>query len=400
MSPASLAATSDLLLSARTIYLAGQDLRDALQQNDPSAIEFAVTGLEQAYARYDQSSERYRRELTAPSAAASLTATRAASEPSAAAAAADDGAALVNVITDLQVSQLLLVAGRATGEGVAVTRGARSLAEEPITLSDALQALDTTARALRAPLMPTPTPAVAATRGGIGPAAIARSLTLAEALQTLSQTANATLTQLVDGVYGAIRSCIDAISSLDQHAILAALRALGSQVLEIPDVGRLLRLGIDRLQKAIAAITEALGGTIIALIKMKIEAMVREWLGAQRVQEELRKVLEVEETSQIVMALAARQDLLIDRVDDASAKLQTLGERFRQQMETVDKAAKTVSIIGGLLLTSGLGSQAALLTAVAYLAVIAWAFFVGMDYADAGGLQRVAGVRAILSGVG
>jgi hypothetical protein len=394
MSPASLAATSDLLLSARTIYLAGQDLQEALQQNDPSAIEFAVTGLEQAYTRYDQAGERYRRELVPPAAA-----TRAAPEPTAA-VASDDTAALAGVITDLQVSQLLLVAGRATGEGVAATRGARSLAEEPVTLSDALQALDTTARALRAPLMPATAPAAAVTRGGVGPAAAARSLTLAEALQTLSQTAQATLTQLVDGVYGAIRSCIDAISNLDQSAILAALRALGAQALEIPDVGRLLRLGIDRLQKAIAAITEALGGTIVALIKMKIETMVREWLGAQRVQEELSKVLEVEEISQIVAAIAARDDLIIDRVDDASAKLQALGERFRQQMVTIDKAARTVSIIGGLLLTSGLGSQAALLTAAAYLAVIAWAIVLGMDYADAGGLQRVAGVRVILSEVG
>ncbi len=393
MSPASLAATSDLLLSARTIYLAGQDLQDALQQNDPAAIEFAVTGLEQAYARYDQAGERYRRELTAPAA------TRALPEPEAA-AASDDSAALAGILTDLQVSQLLLVAGRATGEGGAVTRGARSLAEEPVTLNDALQALDTTARALRAPLAPAAAPTVAATRGGVGPTAMARSLTLAEALQTLSQTANAALTQLVDGVYGAIRSCIDAIADLDQSAILAALRSLGAQVLEIPDVGRLLRLGIDRLQKAIAAITEALGGTIVALIKTKIETMVREWLGAQRVQEELRKVLEVEETSQIVATLVTRQDLIIDRVDDASAKLQALSERFRQQMATVDKAAKTISIIDGLLLTSGLSSQAALLTAVAYLAVIAWAFFVGMDYADAGGIQRVAGVRAILSEIG
>ena len=394
MSPASLAATSDLLLSARTIYLAGQDLQEALQQNDPSAIEFAVTGLEQAYARYDQAGERYRRELAPPAAA-----TRAAPEPTTA-VAPDDTAALVGVITDLQVSQLLLVAGRVTGEGVAATRGARSLAEEPVTLSDALQSLDTTARALRAPLMPAAAPAVAVTRGGVGPAAAARSLTLAEALQTLSQTAQATLTQLVDGVYGAIRSCIDAIADLDRNAILAALRALGAQALEIPDVGRLLRLGIDRLQKAIAAITEALGGTIVALIKMKIETMVREWLGAQRVQEELSKVLEVEEISQIVAAIATRDDLIIDRVDDASAKLQALGERFRQQMVTIDKAARTVSIIGGLLLTSGLGSQAALLTAAAYLAVIAWAIVLGMDYADAGGLQRVAGVRVILSEVG
>ncbi len=393
MSPASLAATSDLLLSARTIYLAGQDLQDALQQNDPAAIEFAVTGLEQAYARYDQAGERYRRELTASAA------TRALPEPEAA-AAPDDSAVLAGILTDLQVSQLLLVAGRATGEGGAVTRGARSLAEEPVTLSDALQTLDTTARALRAPLAPAAAPTVAATRGGVGPTAMARSLTLAEALQTLSQTANAALAQLVDGVHGAIRSCIDAIADLDQSAILAALRSLGAQVLEIPDVGRLLRLGIDRLQKAIAAITEALGGTIVALIKTKIETMVREWLGAQRIQEELRKILEVEETSQIVATLVARQDLIIDRVDDASAKLQALSERFRQQMATVDKAAKTVSIIGGLLLTSGLSSQAALLTAVAYLAVIAWAFFVGMDYADAGGIQRVAGVRAILSEIG
>lgn len=393
MSPVSLAATSDLLLSARTIYLAGQDLQDALQQNDPSAIEFAVTGLEQAYARYDRAGERYRRELTAPAATRALPESEVAPAP-------DDSAALAGFVTDLQVSQLFLVAGRATGEGGTVTRGARSLAEEPVTLSDALQALDTTARALRTPLVSAVAPAVAATRGGVGPTAIARSLTLAEALQTLSQTTNATLTQLVDGVYGAIRSCIDAITNLDRNAILAALRALGAQALEIPDVGRLLRLGIDRLQKAIAAITEALGGTIVALIKMKIEAIVREWLSAQRVQEELRKVLEVEQTSQIVAALVARQDLIIDRVDDASTKLQALGERFRQQMETVDKAAKTVSVIGGLLLTSSLGSQAALLTAAAYLAVIAWAFFVGMDYADAGGIQRVEGVRAILNQIG
>ncbi len=388
--------TGDFLLSTRTIVLAGQDLQDALAQNEPTAIEFAITELEQAYARYDQAGENYRTFMLG----------RLGTTRSAAQAERVSIDAMASVVTDLQVSHVLLAAGAAVGEVKLPPRRGRKAVVAPLSLTDALQALEQTTRVLRRPLAaPLSRPPSTGTRGLFGPAQpivieAVHSASLEEALQTFNSTASDTLERLIEGVYKAIMACIEAISKLDEESILAALRMLGLELEKLPDIGRLIRLGIDRLKKAIAALVAWLGEEIMDLLKAKLEELLRRWLSGEKIESELRRVLNVEATQNLVREASARPGLTREELDQASTALKVLTARFDEHMGTITQAARTVTLIGGLLATSGLGVKAVLLSAVAYLAVIAWAVGMGMDYADSGRiLNRVAGVGVIAQGL-
>jgi hypothetical protein len=273
-------------------------------------------------------------------------------------------------------------------------------------LANALQALDETTRALRRPLAePISQPPSTGTRGLFGPAQplvveTVRSSSLEEALQTFTGTTSDTLERLVEGVYKAIMACIEAISNLDEESILAALRMLGLELEKLPDIGRLIRLGIDRLKKAIAALVAWLGEEIMELLKAKLEELLRRWLSGEKIESELRRVLNVEATQNLAREVSARPGLTREKLDQASTSLRVLNARFEEHMGTITQASRTVGLVGGLLATSGLGVKAALLSAVAYLAVIAWAVGMGMDYADSGRiLNRVEGVGGIAQGL-
>ena len=381
MSQGDTANTGDLF-PTHAIILAGEDLQEALNRGDAAAVAWAVDDMEEAYARYRQLAE-------APQSMAAATRSGAPTTP----ATADPFAGVLN---DLQVANLLLAAGQATGEIVPATRGTRAAPIASSSLAEALQAFAESARALE------PTPLAPATRGAFAPAqpiAVApiHSLSLAEATQTLDQAAQATLAGLVAGVHEALLSCLAAITRLDHNVVLTAVRGLGLDLREIPNVGRLIRLGVDCLEKAVAAITAALGAETIGAIKEKIEETWEEWLGGGRIASELGRILAVESARQLVAETAARPDLDSDEVDAASTALQALDGRFAGQIRIITQSSKAVAAAGGLLATFGLGSQAALITAAAYLAVIAWAIATGMDYADAESfLNRVDGVRVIV----
>jgi tetrahydromethanopterin S-methyltransferase subunit A len=385
-----IAHVGDFLLSIRALAFAGQDLQDALAQGDADARDFAIAELEQAYTRYDQASEGYRAFMLGR-----LGTTR---SPVQAERVSID--ALGSVVADLQVAHVLLAAGQSIGELETPTALTRSM-DAPSPLAEALQSLNNTARDLRQALaMPISQPVVA-TRGLFGspqPVVIepVQSPSFEQALDTFRSTAMDTLEHMVDGVHKAIRSCIEAISGLDEKAILSALEMLVGELGALPEVGRLVRLAVDRLKKAITAILTFLGDEVMDALKAKLKELVQQWLSARQIDIELRKVLNIQATQKFIEEVSARPDLSGDRLDRASTAIKVLRARFDGHVETIGQASKTVAVVGGLLVTSGLGVKAVLLAAVAYLAIIAWAVGMGIDYTDSGRiLNRVQGIGTI-----
>ncbi len=381
---------SDFLLSVRAIALAGQDLQDALAQGDAEAQDFAIAELEQAYARYDQASESYRTFMLG----------RLGTTRSAVQAERVSVDALGSVVADLQVAHVLLAAGQSIGELEAPAARTRAVGAAP-PLADALRSLDETTRSLRWALATPISRPVAATRGLFGPSQPVviepvQSSSVEQALNTFRSIATDTLEYVVAGVHKAIRSCIEAISGLDEKAILGALEMLVGELGALPEVGRLIRLGVDRLKKAVTAIVTFLGDEVMDALKAKLKELVQQWLSAQQIDAELRKALNIQATQKLIEEVSARSGLTGDQLDRASTALKVLRARFDGHVETIAQASKTVAVVGGLLATSGLGVKAVLLAAVAYLAIIAWAVGMGMDYADAGRvLNRVQGIGMI-----
>ncbi|HEY65154.1 MAG TPA: hypothetical protein G4O02_11350 [Caldilineae bacterium] len=384
---------SDFLLSTRTLVLAGRDLEEALARDNPAAIEFAIMEIEQAYTRYDQASERYHLFMLSR-----LETTRSTAQ---AEQVSMDG--LASLVTDFQVSYVLAAASQAVGEIAPPTRGdrTRTMITAPPPLAEALGALEETTQALRRPLMESTTPPVSITRGMLrsGEAITVESVqspSLQEAIQTFQTVTSETLEELVRGVRQAIMACLEALSGLDKEDITEALQLLGRTLEEIPNLGRLLRLAIDRLRKAIANLIAWLGDENVEGLKGKVEETLRRWLNGEQIDDGLRWALAIESTRQLAQVAVTRPGLAADRLDEASTEIKVLRVRFDEHMTLIAQAAKTVTLLGGLL-TASLGTQAILLSVVTYLAVIAWAVGMGIDYADSGRiLDRVEGVGTII----
>lgn len=381
---------SDFLLSFRAIALAGRDLQDALAQGDAEAQDFAIAELEQAYARYDQASESYRTFMLG----------RLGTTRSAVQAERVSVDALGSVVADLQVAHVLLAAGQSAGEIEEPATRARAVGTAPM-LADALRSLDETARGLRRALATPISQPIPPTRSLFGPPQPVviepvQSSSLEQALNTFRTMALDALEHVVDGVHKAIRSCIEAISGLDEKAILSALEMLVGEIGALPEVGRLIRLGVDRLKKAVTAVVAFLGDEVMDALKAKLKEVIQQWLSAQQIDAELRKVLNIQATRKLIEEVSVRSDLSGDQLDRASTAIKVLRARFDGHVETIAQASKTVAVVGGLLVTSGLGVKAVLLAAVAYLAIIAWAIGMGLDYADSGRiLNRVQGIGMI-----
>ncbi len=386
-----LAYTGEFLLSARSILVACQDLQEALTERDPTAIELAIAELEHAYTLYDQAGDAYRMFMLGR-----LGTTRSAIQ-----AERVSTDALASLVTDLQVARVLLAAGEAVGETGPPTREARAVATAVPLLEEALRALDETTRQLRRPLAEPISKPPPPTRGLVRPArevAIepVQSSSLEEAKATFSTTASDTLEHLVAGVRRAVMACIEALTELDQQTILRALRMLGVELQEIPDVGRLIRLGVDRVRKAIDALVAWLGDEALEQLKERLEEILRRWLSEDQIEIGLRRVLRVEETRSLIQEALTRDGLTREQFDRISTALKTLEARFEDHVGLLTQAAKAVTVVGGLLTTS-LGAQAALLSATAYVGITAWAIGIGVDYVDSGRLlDRVEGVGTIV----
>lgn len=351
-----LAYTGEFLLSARSILVACQDLQEALTERDPTAIELAIAELEHAYTLYDQAGDAYRMFMLGR-----LGTTRSAIQ-----AERVSTDALASLVTDLQVARVLLAAGEAVGETGPPTREARAVATAVPLLEEALRALDETTRQLRRPLAEPISKPPPPTRGLVRPArevAIepVQSSSLEEAKATFSTTASDTLEHLVAGVRRAVMACIEALTELDQQTILRALRMLGVELQEIPDVGRLIRLGVDRVRKAIDALVAWLGDEALEQLKERLEEILRRWLSEDQIEIGLRRVLRVEETRSLIQEALTRDGLTREQFDRISTALKTLEARFEDHVGLLTQAAKAVTVVGGLLTTS-LGAQAVIPT--------------------------------------
>lgn len=381
---------SDFLLGARSVLLAGRDLQEAVAANDPNAIEFAVTELERAYALYDQAGVNYRLFMLGR-----LATTRSLDQRERV-----SGDNLATIVTDLQVAQVLTAAAQATGE-LDMPSEVRTVGVAVPPLEAALQDLEQTTARLRGPLAAPFTEAPPATRGFLRPAEViavppVQSQTLDEAVQTFRTISLTTLDGVVDGLRQAILGLIQAIRNLDEQAILEALRLLGLDLQRLPEVGRLIRLALDRITKVIDAIVDWLGPEILQLLKEQLRELLRKLLRDQQVSDLLRQALKVEDTRALIEQTLSAPTLSREKLDEGSTQLRVLDLRFQEQMQMVSEASRLVTTIGGLLLTTGLGVKAVPLTALAYCAVLGWALALGIDYADSGRwLDMVQGVGRI-----
>jgi hypothetical protein len=380
--------TGDYLLNTQSVLYAGRRLRD-LVDADQATKEYAITGLERAAQRYTTGGTSYRAFMFSEL-ETTLEADKAMRQRT-----TED--AMVSVLTDLQVANVLMAAGLTLGE-----TGEKAV---PHLFDEALLRLENTTRAIEQPLSSPLSEGIEPGRfrfaAAGAPLEIKKSDDLPAAVETFRSRSEETLTALVNESVAVATSVITALSKLDEKLVLVALSKLGGQMQELPKAGRLFRQGVEQLERAIDALIHLLGGEALARIKDQVAKIWQDVKEGKYMDQAVEWAFDVKGTRTYVAEVLGSAGIELKRLDDASHDLARLAITFEEKAKMAQGLVAAVAVAGALLaLTPLAGPELALFTASAYVVILAAVVLIGMDHADSGRiLQRVRGVREITLGL-
>jgi hypothetical protein len=380
--------TSDYLLSTQSVLNAGNRLRNLIDA-DRATLEYAITRLERAAQQHEDGGTGYR--------AFMFSELETATEADKAMRERLTEDALASVLADLQVANVLIAAGQTLGE-----TGERA---EPRLLNEALLRLENTTRTIEQSLASPLAEGVEPGRFGFAEEVAApetvQSADLPSAIETLKSRSDETLTALVNETQGVMTSVLTALDKIDKAKVTAALSNLGFQVQALPRVGRLFRQGVEKLEGAIDALIRLLGSEVLAQIKAKVEEIWQKVKKGEYIAQTLKWAFGVEATRTHIAEILGSEGLERAALDEASNALSQLVIKFKENMAMAQGLTSAVTLAGTLLaLTPLAGPELALVTASAYVLILAAVVLIGMDYADSGRiLQRVRGVGEIADSV-
>jgi hypothetical protein len=385
MSPDHVVHTSELLSSTESVLHAGRRL-GRLADASPAKLQYAITRLEQAALLHDAGGTGYRAFMFSE-----LEATPEEDKEKRERVTED---ALVSILTDMQVANVLIAAGQTAGE-----MGERA---DPSHLNTALRSLENTAHAMERSLATPLAEGAEPGRFGFEETAAAEPIQSADvpaAKGTFQDRVGETIDMLVQESQSVATNIFDALSKIDQEKVVSALSKLGLQIQELPKVGRLIRLGIEKLEKAFDALISLLGSEVLAQAKDKVKETWKKVQEGEHVSQALEWVFAVKKTRARVKEVMGVEGLQIEPLDKASDDLAKLAIRFKESMKMARSMMSTVTAAGAFLaLTPLAGPTLALLTASLYTVILAGVILIGMDYADTGRiLKRVRGVGEIVS---
>jgi hypothetical protein len=356
---------------------------------DQATKEYAVTGLERAAQQYKTGGASYRAFMFSE-----LESTPEADTEMRERTTED---AMVSILTDLQVANVLISAGLTLGE----------VGEEaaPRLFDEALLRLEGTTRVieqpLSSPLSMRSEPGRFGFAGVVVPPAITESENLPAAIGAFGSQFEETLAALVNESAGVVTSVMTALSKLDTEEVLAALSKLGGQMQQLPKAGRLFRQGLEQMERAIDALIGMLGSQALVSVKDRVTKIWQDIKEGKYIVQVLEWAFDVQETRTYVAGVLYLPDMELERLDEASNELARLAIAFEEKAKMAQGVAAAVTLAGTLLaLTPLAGPELALFAASAYVAILAAVVLIGMDHADSGRiLHRVRGVREIAEGL-
>ena len=293
------------------------------------------------------------------------------------ASAEDPEDSLREVLFEVQSANLLIAAGLAT-------EGPRPVASP---LSQALDQIEQTQAAAAAP----------ATGFLFAPGSSVMSANLSSAKLTFRTDSQFALDRFVTEAKEVIQSVLDQLKKLDPAKIAAAIEGLGKPFHDAVEAGRLLKQGIERLQKAIQGLLDLLGLDALTQLKKRASEVWDKVAKGEYTQEILARTFGVEDTGFRIDAILRGDKLEIGDLDSASNALRPLTDSYGGKIALLKGLLAAVALItSGLAFLHVAMPWLPLLLGGAYAALIGATVLIGMNYAgQAGVLQWVAGVREI-----
>ncbi len=388
MSNDHVASISDYLSGTQSVLYAGQRLRLALAQ-DAATVEYAVTRLERTAQQQSSDAAGYQAFMfseaeVAPEGAKAIQ-TRVTED------------VLASVLVDLDVANVLLAAGAARGE-TGEKADPKLLDEALLRLQNSTQSIE---QSLASPLGADSVPG----RFGFSedkPPEEVKSADLPAAVKTAATRANDTLNGLVSEAKATANGAIQALSKLDDAKVLEALSKLGVQVQDLPKVGRLFRLGIEKLKGAINSLLRMLGPDTLKKVKDQAEKVWKEVKGGKYIEDMLQWAFGIDATQKRIKEVLALKTLQVEAVDKASNELPKLAIRFKETMGMLQSIVAATALAATVIsvVFPAAAPEVALAVGAIYVLILAAIILFGIDYADSGLLlRRVRGVGEIVKGL-
>jgi hypothetical protein len=292
---------------------------------------------------------------------------------------------LGNITFDIRVAGLLITGGDAVGE--AGRRGDKRAYEEALVqLNETRTWLEDDAAA--ATYVP-------------GAAGAPDQPTAVE--QRFHEQATATVTTLVEESRAVLRSVVANLKDLDPVGVLEAFAKVGSELQQLlPKVGRLLRLGLRKLEQAIHALQRLFGAQALAEVSAAASHLWKRLVNGGTLDDLLSAAIGAGEARAAVDSMFAAGPLETAALRRATTALVALEPRIRTTMgrmrhlvRALGAAVAAVLILAVVVVQ--LASVVPVIAAIAYALAVAATIVLARDFADSGrGLGRIKGVRSIV----
>jgi hypothetical protein len=355
-------AMSSHLLDAKSVLLAGREVRETLEEEDDRRI-FAAQQLSNAAQRYcaEETSRIYK--FTEPS-------TEANHDQSIQQQSSMD--LLTSILLDVQVSQVLIASGGVRGE----------VGEKlhPQFLDESLDRLDSTTQMI----------------AGAGKTSThfrftkpstrlnqPQSKTLEEAIATFRNYSDETLTLLVNEAQESIKSIVQGLAEMGPEKLSSIIETVGKQVQALPKIGQLIGQGIHILEEAIRTLQKFLDNKNLTAITSKLKPVWDDLTKGQTMNQALEWVLGIEPLRKQIYEILQSDHLDLTKLDSASCELIQLQATYRETIAITQRISSTLSTVSILLpFIPGVMPEGAAFIASAYGVLLAVVTFINLDYID------------------
>ncbi len=366
------------LSSTRSVLDEARRVQDLLDR-DPAAAQVAVDDLAEAAAHQDAGGDSYFAFMFSEQQTAAVEgATEETTEQ-----------LLAGAVAELQVANVLMAAGQATGDA--------GVNGQPQLLAQAVEELEGTVEAFdRAG-----TPQTGRLGFSSPSAASAKSPTGVFAEEAFRRTADDLLTLVVTSSSEVISSMLEKLRKLVPENVTEAMGKLGKEVETLPKVGRVLRLGLSKLEKVLNLLSRLVGKDVAAGLKDWMQELWNKVRSGNLVLAVLEAVLDIDSARACVDTALRSESLDRAKVDRAVEELALLEARFQDAVKTVKVLAQSVGLalaVAGVIaiFVAQLAAMLGAVSALIYLLIIGGVVLLGMDYVDTRlDLRRVDGVRTI-----
>ena len=279
---------------------------------------------------------------------------------------------LTSVLLDLQVSGVLIAAG-----GI---RGETGEKQNPTILDDSLCQLEYTVQKVTD--ADSNSKRFKFTEEADIPEQVPSS-SLVDPRITFNAQSQETLELFVGESQETINSIFKGLAKFGPEKINSILSVLGSQVQEIPKLGRLISQGIQMMEGAISSLQRLLDKKALSDIKDKLQEVWIDLTEGESMQKALAWIFGIELIQDQIHNKLSEDNLDLKKLDSASEKLIQLQKSYQEIMAILQSITSVVST-GSLLLplVAGAIPQVTGFIVAIYGVLLSVVIFVGMDYAD------------------